>query len=82
MSHWCKAGLAVAWLGLGLWFAAILLPTPGQTDMPGASFLTDVQRMLRLLALATSEEGLAMMPHAAVWLGERPGAAAVAEGQE
>lgn len=82
MSRGRKAGLAVAWLGLGLWFAAILLPAPGQTDMPGASFLTEAQRVLRLLALATSEGGLAMMPQAADWLGERPGAAAVAEGQE
>lgn len=82
MSRGRKVGLAAAWLGLGLWFAAILAPAPGPNDMPGASFLTEAQRVLRLLALATSEEGLAMMPQAAAWLGERPDAAAVAEGQE
>lgn len=82
MSRGRKISLAVAWLGLGLWFAAILAPAPAQDDLPGASFLTEAQRVLRLLALATSEGGLAMMPQAAAWLGERPDAAAVAEGRE
>lgn len=63
-----KAALAAAWLGVGLWFAAVLLPPP-PAEMPGASSLAEAQRLLRRLALATTEEGLAMMPQAETWLG-------------
>jgi hypothetical protein len=62
-----KAALAAAWLAVGLWFAAVLLPPP-PASMPRASSLAGAQLLLRRLALASSEEGMAMMPQAEIWL--------------
>ncbi|WP_149540682.1 hypothetical protein [Siccirubricoccus phaeus] len=75
-----RAALLGAWLALGMWFAAILLPAP-PPDLPGALSLGEVQRLLRRLALATSEAGLALLPQAEIRLDGRA-APVVAQAEE
>ena len=60
LRHLVSACLA---FGLLLWLAAILAPPPGDAELARA------QRVLRLFALASSAEGLAVMPLAPAWLG-------------
>jgi len=50
--------------GLAVWFAALLLPAPPF----GEPAFGPAQRLLRRLALVSSEGGFAMIPDAPAWL--------------